>query len=51
MFKHLRIKEETHTKYLVAKGLLASKGKFISLDDIADIAIEMFMKKIEEDNK
>lgn len=45
-FKHLRLTEETHKKFLLAKGILATQGKNINLSTIADDLIDKFIKEL-----
>ena len=45
--QHIRVKPETHNKYSIAQGLYVAKyGKKIKLQDVADEAIELYIKSL-----
>lgn len=44
-YKHLRVTEQTHNRVLMIRGILASKGKNISIHEIVE---ELVNKKLSE---
>lgn len=48
LYKHLRVKEETHQKFQLVKAKIGLTGKNVSLQMIADTAIEELLKKVDD---
>ena len=47
--KHLIVRVETHNKFLIAKGMLATRKEFITVEKLADTLITKYIKELEDD--
>jgi len=46
-YKHLRVKEITHNKVLMIRGILGTKGENVSLQDLIDSIVSEKLNKLE----